>query len=130
MEFTSEMIEKARKAGTPEELIRLAEANNMTISAQEAEELFRKLNPAAGELSEKELENVSGGGCGGEGSRGAHVRLPGGVCPFCGTQNPSGYYGYSYSHYGQTQWYMENLDCCHNRMDLSQSAAQQLVDIN
>lgn len=128
MEFTNEMIEKAKATGTPEELLRLAEANKMTISAQEAEELFQKLNSTAGELSEKELENVSGGGCGG--GRGAHVRLPGGVCPFCGTTNPSGYYGYSIRSHVQTIYYMDNLDCCHNKMELSQSAAQQLVDIN
>lgn len=93
-------------------------------------EMIEKARKTKGELSEKELENVSGGGCGGGGNRGAHVRLPGGVCPFCGASDPSGYYGYSYSHHGSTQWYMENLDCCHNRMNLSQNQAQQLVEIS
>lgn len=82
---------------------------------------------AAGELSEEELANVAGGGCG---NWGDHVRLPGGVCPFCKTENPSGYYRYDIRSHVQTIYYMDNLDCCHQKMELSQSEAQRLVKIN
>ena len=62
MEFTPELLEKAKKAESAEALQALAKENNYDMSAEEAEAYFAKLHKS-GELSDEELENVSGGGC-------------------------------------------------------------------
>lgn len=66
--FTPEMIEKAKAAKTVEELVALAKANNVELTEDEAKTYFAQLNPATGELSDDELDNVAGGGCGGDDS--------------------------------------------------------------
>ncbi len=63
--LTPELLEKAKQAKTPEELIALAKENNTELTAEEAKEYFEKLSPKSGELSDEELDNVAGGGCGG-----------------------------------------------------------------
>ena len=60
--FTPELIEKARQANSPEELLSLAKENNIELSEDKAKEYFERLNNS-GELSDEELDNVSGGGC-------------------------------------------------------------------
>ncbi len=60
--FTPEQIEKARQANSPEELLALAKENGIELSEDKAKEYFDRLNNS-GELSDSELENVSGGGC-------------------------------------------------------------------
>ena len=62
MEFTKEMLEKAKKVESAEALQALAKENNYDMSAEEAEAYFAQLHKS-GELSDEELENVSGGGC-------------------------------------------------------------------
>lgn len=57
-----ELMEKAKEAKTPEELLALAKEADMELSPQEAEETFALLNKK-GELSDEELDNVAGGGC-------------------------------------------------------------------
>ena len=47
--FTPEMIEKAKVAKTAEELLEIAKANGMEITAEEAATYFAQLNPATGE---------------------------------------------------------------------------------
>ena len=64
MKFSNEMIEKAKKAKSAEELLAMAKAENIEISAEEAAKAFAELNKT-GELSDEELDNVAGGGCGG-----------------------------------------------------------------
>lgn len=63
MEYTKEMIEKAKTAESAEALQALAKENGIEMSAEEAEVCFTELHPQSGELSDEELENVSGGGC-------------------------------------------------------------------
>lgn len=63
MEYTNEMIEKAKAAESAEALQALAGENNIEMSAEEAESYFAELHPKSGELSDDELENVAGGGC-------------------------------------------------------------------
>ena len=63
MKFSNEMIEKAKTAKTAEELLAMAKAENIEISAEEAAKAFAELNKT-GELSDEELDNVAGGGCG------------------------------------------------------------------
>ena len=61
--FNTEMIEKAKAAKNVEELLALAKANNIDMTADEAATCFAQLNPKSGELDDDELDNVSGGGC-------------------------------------------------------------------
>ena len=62
MKFTDEMLEKAKTAKSAEELLAMAKAENIELNAEEAAQAFAKMNKN-GELSDEELDNVSGG-CG------------------------------------------------------------------
>ena len=62
--MNQELIIKAKAAKSVEELLELAKASNVELSEEQAKEYFAKLNPAKGELSDDELDDVSGGGCG------------------------------------------------------------------
>lgn len=64
MEITPELMEKAKEATNVEELVQLARENGVELTAEEAERYYAQLH-ASGELSDDELDNVSGG-CGGE----------------------------------------------------------------
>lgn len=61
--FTPELIEKAKEAKTPDELMSLAKENGVELTEESAASYFDRLNPKTGELSDSELDNVSGGGC-------------------------------------------------------------------
>ena len=61
--FTPELIEKAKSAKTPEELMALAKENGMELTEESAKAYFEQLNPKTGELADEELDNVSGGAC-------------------------------------------------------------------
>ena len=63
--FTPELIEKAKEAKTPDELMSLAKENGVELTEESAASYFDRLNPKTGELSDSELDNVSGG-CGGD----------------------------------------------------------------
>ena len=63
MKFTDEMLEKAKTAKSAEELLAMAKAENIELTAEEVAKAFAELNKA-GELSDEELENAAGGGCG------------------------------------------------------------------
>ncbi|MDY5356080.1 MAG: Nif11-like leader peptide family RiPP precursor [Eubacteriales bacterium] len=62
MQFSKELIEKAKTAKTAEELLEMAKAENINFTAEEAAQALAKMNKN-GELSDEELDNVSGG-CG------------------------------------------------------------------
>ena len=62
MKISKELLEKAKTAKTAEELLEMAKVENIEISAEEAAKAFAELNKT-GELSDEELDNVSGG-CG------------------------------------------------------------------
>lgn len=61
--ITPELIEKAKAAKTPEELMALAKENDIELTGEEAKACFDRLHPRTGELSDEELDNVAGGGC-------------------------------------------------------------------
>lgn len=87
--FTAELIEKAKRAKSAEELITLAKENGFDLTEDEAKDRFEKLN-ASGVLSDNELNSVSGG-CGGF-RECAFCGYPiskddGWVCRSCGKQN-------------------------------------------
>ena len=60
MKYSKELIEKAKTAKSAEELLAMAKAENIELSAEEAEKAFAELNKT-GELSDEELNNVAGG---------------------------------------------------------------------
>lgn len=64
MKSKAELFEKAKTAKTAEELLQMAKAENIEMTAEEAEKAFAGLHKT-GELSDEELDNVSGG-CGEE----------------------------------------------------------------
>ena len=63
MEYSNKLIEKAKQAKSAEELSEFAETGGVKLTEEESVRLFERLN-AYGELSDNELDNVSGGGCG------------------------------------------------------------------
>ena len=63
MDLSKELLEKEKRAKSAEELIEMAKAENIELSAEQAAKTLAQLN-RNGELSDEELDNVSGG-CGG-----------------------------------------------------------------
>ena len=59
--FTPEIINKAKKAKSVDELISIAKENDVELTAEEAKTYFDQLN-ANGAVSDDELDLVSGGG--------------------------------------------------------------------
>ena len=83
--FNAEMIEKAKVAKTAEELLEIAKAEGVEMTADDAAAYFEQLNPKSGELSDDDLDNVAGGGCGGSVRAGDNVRVTSGeTCQICG----------------------------------------------
>lgn len=87
--LTPELIEKAKQAKSPEELLALAKENGIELTEDEAKAYFERLNQS-GELSDEELDNVAGGGCftkSTECPKCHSNRWSGGVCFNCGYHN-------------------------------------------
>ena len=63
MELSEELIAKAKGTKTPEELAALAKESSIDLTEEEAKAYFEQLHPKTGELSDDELDNVSGGAC-------------------------------------------------------------------
>ena len=87
--LTPEMIEKAKAAKSAEELLEVAKAGGIEMTADEAATYFAQLNPKSGELDDDALDGVAGG-CGGSGETsrpyGKTVRVTSGhICKTCGT---------------------------------------------
>ena len=61
--MTKEVLKAAKGTGSVEELQKLAKENGMELDAVQAEEMYARLHPVTQELSDDELDNVSGGGC-------------------------------------------------------------------
>ncbi len=60
--LTPELIEKAKQAKSPEELLALAKENGTELTEKSVKAYFDQLHKT-GELSDDELDNISGGGC-------------------------------------------------------------------
>ena len=60
MNISKELIEKAKTAKSAEELFAMAKAENIEMTAEEANKVYAELHKT-GELSDEELDNVSGG---------------------------------------------------------------------
>ena len=63
MNVSKELLEKAKAAKSAEELLAMAKAESVELTAEQAAKAFAELNKT-GELSDEELDNVSGS-CGG-----------------------------------------------------------------
>lgn len=61
MKMNNELIAKAKKTATVEELLALAKEKHMGLSEEDAKMYFELLHPKTGELSDDELDNVAGG---------------------------------------------------------------------
>lgn len=61
--MNNELIEKAKQAKSAEELLAIAKENGIEATEEEAKQYFAQMHPITGELSDNELDNVSGGGC-------------------------------------------------------------------
>ena len=83
--LTPEMIEKAKVAKSADELLEIAKANDVEMTADEAAAYFAQLNPKSGELDDDDLDNVAGGACQGEGENRRKARLIEGACQKCGS---------------------------------------------
>ena len=87
--LTPELIEKAKTATSAEELLELAKAAGVEMTAAEAATYFTQLNPKSGELDDDDLDNVAGGACANSSdeslSEGTTVRVTSGqTCKKCG----------------------------------------------
>ena len=94
--LTPEMIEKAKAAKTAEELLELAKANGVEMTAYEAKTYFAQLNPKSGELSDDDLDAVAGGKAGCltyKAKELADQSIPNIVCPKCGAMGDWEYHG-------------------------------------
>ena len=85
--LTPELIAKAKTAKNTEELLEIAKANGVELTAEEAKTYFEQLN-ANGTVSDEELDAVVGGGsCPNNGETykaGTKVRFTDGtICPKC-----------------------------------------------
>ena len=56
--FTPELIEKAKSAKTPEELMALAKENGAELTEESAKAYFDRLHPQTGELSDDEVKKI------------------------------------------------------------------------
>ena len=65
LNFTPEMITKAKAAKSAEELMALAKENNVELTEEEAKTYFEQLN-ASGSVTDDELDMVAGGACSGD----------------------------------------------------------------
>ncbi len=63
MKQSKELIAKAKKTNSPEELLDLAKENGMEMTGEEAKAYFEQFHQKTGELTDDELDNVAGGGC-------------------------------------------------------------------
>lgn len=63
MEMNKELIAKAKSAKSIEELTEIAKENGIELNEESAKAYFELLHPQTGEVSDEELDNVSGGGC-------------------------------------------------------------------
>ena len=88
--LTPELVEKAKAAKSPEELLALAKANSIEITEEEAKTYFAQLG-ANGIVSDEELDIVAGGllGCPGDEGEDADAdknakSTDSKACPKCG----------------------------------------------
>ncbi len=94
--ISNELIEKAKTAKNAEELLEIAKANNVEMTAGEAATYFAQLNPQSGELDDDDLDKVAGGSCNPVKDRDkADQNIPNITCENCNTMGNWAYIGQS-----------------------------------
>ncbi len=89
--YDSEIISKAKEAKSAEELITLAKENGIEITQEEAQAYFDKRGKA-GEISDDELDHVTGAGVSMCGTKDVHNKFDSCgdfVCVRCGGTDPN-----------------------------------------
>ena len=79
MNFTEEMIQKAKSAQSSDALLAMAKENGIAMTQEEAAGFYARLHDNRA-LSDEELENVSGG-CGSKPVLGRVITNLGDICP-------------------------------------------------
>ena len=88
--MTKEVLKAAKGTGSVEELQKLAKENGMELDAVQAEEMYARLHPVTQELSDDELDNVTGGDKAGFTNAGVCDSCDVGYsCPKCGSTEAS-----------------------------------------
>ncbi len=59
----TELLEKAKKANSPEDILAIAKENGVELTAEQAAAYFKQITVKSGELADEELANVAGGAC-------------------------------------------------------------------
>jgi hypothetical protein len=97
--FTPEVIAKAKATRSAEELLEIAKANGVELTAEEAKTYFEQLHVNSA-VSDDDLDTVAGGACGTDGEAEEETAeetaeeerqaLPAGkrICPACKTSVP------------------------------------------
>ena len=108
MNFTQEQLTKARQAKSAEELLTYAKEISYPLTEEEAKHYFEQWHKE-GELSEEELDNVTGGTCYGDGWDGKDR-------PIVTDSNACGLYE---AYHGHTEWTVGCFNCkyCSYRVD-------------
>lgn len=61
LNLTPELLEHAKSAPSAAALLAWAQKNGITLTNQQADDLYAQLHAGAGALSDEELDNASGG---------------------------------------------------------------------
>ena len=115
-ELTPELKNKARGAGSAEELYKLAKAEGFDISEDDAKSYYAGLHKS-GELSDEELDNVAGGGCNTKDGRlvvTVGYSCENWVCKRCGSSSrytPNTKDSYGDAHYCNSRDFVPYVNC-------------------
>ena len=105
MKLTNEQLKKVKEANSFEELVALAKAEGIEMTEEEIKNQLN-LTSKEGEISDDELDNVSGG-CGHSGP--TKVNVQNYKCPKCGGQLVS--VRFCYCSYDDGYGYFDLYDC-------------------
>ncbi len=108
-----ELLEKARQANSPEELLALAKENDYELDEEGAKAYFEQLH-TTGELSDDELDNVAGGGCynGGRLVVTKFHNCKNWICKKCGGDYQTGLIrDVADRHFCKVRWTERNISC-------------------
>lgn len=93
MNLTPEMVAQAKTAKSAEELIIMAKAEGISnLTEEEIVKIYERLNPNMGEMTDDELDTVTGGNGCFENKHSAEYNsfYYGNVCPKCGSKDIRG----------------------------------------
>ena len=109
----NEIIEKLKTSKSPEELLEIMKEEGFELTAEESNLYYNYVSAQSGELSDDELDNVSGGGC--KSLKSGRTVVTCNCKCFTGLwecnlynyewgQDAEGYYGYYGDYYRRDNW--------------------------